>query len=59
MCVWRMLTWVRGVVIPVETQRVHHFSIVGLTEMMNQAIYLWELQSTPSSVASSTNSMLG
>ena len=44
--------------IPVDTQRVHHFSTVGLGEMMNH-VYLQELQSGPSHVASSTHSMLG
>ena len=43
--------------IPVVIQRVHHFSTVGLAEMMNH-VYLWELQSSPSHVASSTHSML-
>ena len=44
--------------IPVDTQRVHHFPTAGLGDMMNQ-VYLQELQSGPSSVASSTHSMLG
>ena len=43
---------------PVDIQRVHHFSRAGLAEMMNQ-VYLWELQSGLSPVASSTHSMLG
>ena len=34
----------RRVVIPVDFERVHHFSTVGLAEMMNQDIYLWGLQ---------------
>ena len=46
------------VVIPVDTQRVHHFSTASLGDMMNN-VYLQELQSGPSSVASSTHSMLG
>ena len=58
MCGWRMLTLVRKVVIPVDTQRVHHFSTAGLGGMMNQ-VYLQELQSGPSCVASSTHAMLG
>ena len=49
--------WWGEVVIPVDTQRVHHFSIAGLGGMMNH-VYLQELQSGPSSVASSTHSML-
>ena len=53
-----MLTLVRGVVIPADVQRVPHFSTVGLAEMMNQVIYLQELQSGPSHVASSMHSML-
>ena len=44
--------------IPVDTQRVHHFSTAGLAEMMNH-VYLQELQSSPSHVASSTHSVLG
>ena len=44
--------------IPVDTQRVHHFSTAELGGMMNY-VYLWELQSGPSHVASSTHSMLG
>ena len=43
--------------IPVDTQRVHHFSTAWLGDMMNH-VYLQELQSGPSSVASSTHSML-
>ena len=46
------------VVIPVDTQRVHHFSRVRLGGMMNH-VYLQELQSGPSCVASSAHSMLG
>ena len=42
----------------VDAQRVHHFSTAGLGGMMNH-VYLWELQSGPSYVASSTHSMLG
>ena len=42
----------------VDTQRVHHFSTAGLGEMMNH-VYLQELQSGPSCVASSTHSILG
>ena len=38
--------------IPVDTQGVHHFSTAGLGGMMNQ-VYLQELQSGPSCVASS------
>ena len=49
--------WWGKVVIPVDTQRVHHFSTAGLGDMMNH-VYLQELQSGPSSVASSTHSML-
>ena len=45
--------------IAVDIQRVHHFSIVGLAEMMNQVIYLSELQSGLSHVASSMHSILG
>ena len=44
--------------IPVDTQRVHHFSKAGLGGMMNH-VYLWELQSGPSHVTSSTHPMLG
>ena len=44
--------------IPVDTQRVHHFSTVGLRGMMNH-VYLHELQSGLFHVASSTHSMLG
>ena len=44
--------------IPVDTQGVHHISIAWLGEMMNH-VYLWELQSGSSHVASSTHSMLG
>ena len=44
--------------IPVDSHRVHHFSTVGLGGMMNH-LYLQELQSGPSCVASSTHSMLG
>ena len=40
--------------IPVDIQGVHHFSTLGLAE-----IFLWELQSGPSLVASSTHSMPG
>ena len=45
-------------VIPVDTQRVQHFSKASLGDMINH-VYLQELQSGPSSVASSTHSMLG
>ena len=38
--------------IPVDTQRVHHFSTAELGGMMNQ-VYLQELQSGPFCVASS------
>ena len=59
MCVWRMLIFGEGiVVIPVDTQRVHHISIAWLEEMVNH-VYLQELQSGSSHVASSTHSMLG
>ena len=51
--------WQRRVVIPVDIQRVHHFSTAGLAEMMNQVIYLWESQSGLSHVASSIPSILG
>ena len=44
--------------VPVDTQRVHYFSTAGLREMMNH-VYLQELHSGPSHVASSTHSMLG
>ena len=44
--------------ITVDNQRVHHFSTAGLGGMVNQ-VYLQELQSGPSCVASSTHSMLG
>ena len=44
--------------IPVDTQRVHCFSTVRLGGMMNH-VYLQELQSGPSRVASSTHSVLG
>ena len=37
--------WQGRVVIPVDTQRVHPFSIVGLAQMMNHIVSLWELQS--------------
>ena len=50
--------WWGKVVIPVDNHRVHHFSTAGLGGMINQ-VYLQELQSGPSSVASSTHSMLG
>ena len=43
--------------IPAGTQRFHHFFTVGLAEMMNH-VYLEELQSGPSHVASSAHSML-
>ena len=43
--------------IPVDTQRVHHFSMAW-GDVMNH-VYLQELQSGPSCVASSTHSMLG
>ena len=52
------LFWKGRVVIPVDIQRVHHFSTAGLVEMMNRVIYLQELQSGPSCVAS-MHSMLG
>ena len=44
--------------VPVDMQRVHHFSTARLGGMMNH-VYLWELQSGPSIVASSVQSMLG
>ena len=44
--------------VPVDTQRVHHVSTAGLGGMMNH-VYLWELQSGPSHVASSVHSVLG
>ena len=44
--------------IPVDTQRVHHFSTARLGGMINH-VYLLELQSGPSHVASSAHSMLG
>ena len=44
--------------VPVDTQRVHHFSTAGLGDMMKH-VYLQGWQSGPSSVASSTHSMLG
>ena len=44
--------WWGKIVIPVDTQRVHHFSTAGLGGMMNQ-VYLQELQSGPSHEASS------
>ena len=44
--------------VPVDIQRVHHFSAAGQAGMMNQ-VYLWELQSGPYHVASSTHTMLG
>ena len=50
--------WRGKVVIPVDTQRVHHFSTVGLGGMMNH-VYLQELQSGSSHEASSIPSMLG
>ena len=50
--------WQGRVVIPVDTQRAHHFSTAGLAGMMNH-IYLQELQSGPSHVASSTHSVVG
>ena len=43
--------------IPVDIQRVH-FSTVGLAEMLNQVVYLWELQFGLSHVASSMHSRL-
>ena len=45
--------------IHVDIQRVHHVSTLGLAETMNQVIYLWELQSGPSCVDFSGQSMLG
>ena len=57
-CVGGCSLWWGKVVIPVDTQRVHHFSTARLGEMMNH-VYLQELQSGPSNVASSTHSMLG
>ena len=45
--------------IPVDNQRVHHFSTAGLAEMMNQVIYPRRLQSGLSYVASSMHSMMG
>ena len=50
--------WWRRVVIPVDIQRVHHFSATEFAGMMNH-VYLQELQSGPSHVASSTHSVLG
>ena len=50
--------WEGRVVISVDTQRVHHFSTARLGNMMNY-VYLQELHSGPSYVASSTHSMLG
>ena len=50
--------WWGRVVIPVDLQRVHHFSAAGHVGMMNH-VYLQELQSSPSHVASSTHSVLG
>ena len=44
--------------ISVDTQRVHHFSTAELGGMMNH-VYLQELQSGSSCVASSTHSVLG
>ena len=44
--------------IPLDTQRVHHFFTLGFAEMINH-VYLQELLSSPSHVASSTHSMLG
>ena len=44
--------------IPVDFQRVHHFSATEFAGMMNH-VYLQELQSGPSHVASSTHSVLG
>ena len=44
--------------IPVDNQRVHHISTARLGEMMNH-VYLKELQSGPSHVASPTHLMLG
>ena len=35
--------WQEEVVIAADILSVHHFSTVGLAEMMNQVIYLWEL----------------
>ena len=52
------LLWWGKVVVSVDTQRAHHFSTAGLGGMMNQ-VYLQELQSGPSCVASSIHSMLG
>ena len=43
--------------IPVDTQRIHHFFTAGLGDVMNH-VYLQELQPGPSCVASSTHSML-
>ena len=51
--------WEGRVVITFDTQIVHHFCTVGLAGMMNQVIYLWELQSDPSYVDYSAQSMLG
>ena len=60
MCVWRMPSsfWWGRIVIPIDNQRLHHFSTARLGEMMNH-VYLQELQSGPSHVASSTHSILG
>ena len=58
-CLFRRYSFWRGrIVIPVDTQRAQHSSSVGLAGMMNE-VYLWELQSGPSCVASLKHSMLG
>ena len=45
--------------IHVHIQSIQHFSTVGLAEMMNQVVYLWELQAGPFHMVSSTHSILG
>ena len=45
--------------IPFDIQSVHYFSTEGVAEIMNQVVYLWELQSDLSHVASSMHLMVG
>ena len=50
--------WWGGVAVPADMQRVHHIFTAGLGYMMNH-VYLWELQSGSSHVASSAHPILG
>ena len=60
MCVWRMLIFGEGgVVIPVDTQKSSSYlHSLAWRDVMNH-VYLQELQSGSSHVASSARSMLG